>query len=238
MSSAKQFLLSLVATTISIILTFGTAAVVDHNKKENVKKAMVMMVVSDIDKTIGLLQDADSSLNKLMYLQQELALHPDRFNSLRFNVPAALNWVSQEFSETTERIFSTSIETFNTIGDVNFVNEVSSFYLDRHKYKEIVLDKLRADMDKEPMVQSFESLMAVSFSDYTLDNWMILQEMIKHRDKCMQMMKVSEKDLIKFNKQKNLEDENIEDDASYMEKVKECVNCSNVINQALGKDKD
>ena len=29
----KQFLLSLLATTVSIALTFGTAAVIDHHKK-------------------------------------------------------------------------------------------------------------------------------------------------------------------------------------------------------------
>lgn len=33
MSSLKQFLLSLLATTVSIALTFGTAAIVDNYKK-------------------------------------------------------------------------------------------------------------------------------------------------------------------------------------------------------------
>lgn len=33
----KNFLLSLLATTISIALTFGTAAVIDNNKKEQEK---------------------------------------------------------------------------------------------------------------------------------------------------------------------------------------------------------
>ena len=32
-SSMKQFMLSLLATTISIALTFGTAAVIDNHKK-------------------------------------------------------------------------------------------------------------------------------------------------------------------------------------------------------------
>ena len=41
MSSLKQFMLSLVATTISIVLTFGTAAVIDHKKKEAEKHGMV-----------------------------------------------------------------------------------------------------------------------------------------------------------------------------------------------------
>ena len=44
MSSLKQFLLSLLATTVSIALTFGTAAVIDQNKKRKAKREIVMMV--------------------------------------------------------------------------------------------------------------------------------------------------------------------------------------------------
>lgn len=34
MGTLKQFLLSLIATTVSIVLTFGTAAIIDNNKKQ------------------------------------------------------------------------------------------------------------------------------------------------------------------------------------------------------------
>ena len=44
----KHFLLSLLATTISIALTFGTAAVIDHNKEQNEKREIVMMVMFDM----------------------------------------------------------------------------------------------------------------------------------------------------------------------------------------------
>ena len=52
MSSIKQFLLALLATTISIVLTFGTAAIIENHKKKTAKKEMVMMVLNDFDKTI------------------------------------------------------------------------------------------------------------------------------------------------------------------------------------------
>ena len=41
LATVKQFLLSLVATTISIVLTFGTAYFVDKHKKESQKREMV-----------------------------------------------------------------------------------------------------------------------------------------------------------------------------------------------------
>lgn len=63
MSSAKQFLLSLIATSVSIILTFGTAAIIDHNKKQTAKKEMVMMIISDIDNSIQLVEKVDTALH-------------------------------------------------------------------------------------------------------------------------------------------------------------------------------
>lgn len=44
MASMKQFLLSIVATSISIALTFGTAAFLDNKKKQSEKLEIVMMV--------------------------------------------------------------------------------------------------------------------------------------------------------------------------------------------------
>ena len=48
MSSLKQFLLSVVATSISIALTFGTAAIIDNKKKQGEKREIVMMVMYDM----------------------------------------------------------------------------------------------------------------------------------------------------------------------------------------------
>lgn len=238
LSSVKQFLLSIIATTISIVITFGTAAIIDNHKKEAAKKQMVMMVISDFDKTIEILEKADTSLSESRRLQQELAIHPEHFDSLRYLFPQNLSFIETSFPETTEQIFSTSIETFNTIGNANFVNEVSSFYTARRKYKEEVIDKLRDDIHEHPVVQSLQSLMSVSFPEYVCDNWVFLRDMKRIRDKCMQMMHLSEKDLIKFNKQQKSEENTTENDALLLKKLKECDSCSSVIQQAREKLKD
>ena len=41
----KDFLMTLAATTVSIILTVGTSAVIDRNKKEAAKREMVLMIM-------------------------------------------------------------------------------------------------------------------------------------------------------------------------------------------------
>ena len=235
MSSAKQFFLSLIATTVSIVLTFGTAAIIDHHKKEAAKREMVMMVISDFDKTIEILQKADSALCECRRVQLDLATHPEHFDSLRFVIPQEMTFIGDEFSETIEKIFTTSIETFNTIGDVNFVNEASSFYLARSKYKEIVLDKLKAELIETPVSQSLKSLMNISIPEYVFINKTFLLDMEESRDKCMVMMKISKDDMRKFNMQQRGELINPERGAIINQALKECDSCNAVINQAREK---
>lgn len=237
MSSIKQFLLSILATTVSIVLTFGSAAIVDHNKKAAAKKEMVMMVISDMDNTIELLERVDTALREAKRLQLELAACPELYDSLCVYFPALTSWALIDFPETSEKIFTTSIETFNTIGDVNFVDEVSSFYMSRHQYKEEVLDKMKQDDQAHIHVESLKTLLSVSFPDYVCDNYVFLDDMKATRDRCMQMMNVSEKDMIKFSKkQQRLEyklDE--EDNRRLMEIFNECDSCNQLIERAREK---
>ena len=58
----KQFLLSLIATTISIILTFGTSLWLENRKTEKEKREIVMMVMHDISHSIDEMENADSLL--------------------------------------------------------------------------------------------------------------------------------------------------------------------------------
>lgn len=86
MSSMRQFLLSLLATTVSIALTFGTAAVVDHNKKQKEKREIVMMVMYDLHNSMKSLEEADSSLHQIMDWQVQIAEDTTLFKSLKYNI--------------------------------------------------------------------------------------------------------------------------------------------------------
>lgn len=235
MSSTKQFLLSLIATTVSIVLTFGTAAVIDNHKKEAAKKEMVMMLISDFDKTIEVVQKGDSILSEATRIQQDLAIHPERFDSIHPNLSSAMLWAVEEFSKTVEKIFSTSIETFNTIGNVNFVNEVSSFYIARDKFKEVVQDNLRSDIEGNGVPRSLKALLEIDFPQYAYINWSVLQEMKECRDRCMLMMNVSEKDMEKFTHQQTSKYVNSEHAALAKQRFEEWRQADTLIIQAKEK---
>ena len=216
-SGTKQFLLTLLATTFSIILTFGTSAIIDRRHKAAAKKEMVMMILYDFDKTIEQLEDASLAFQKAKRNQQELAFHPEYFDSLRFQFKDALMVVQMEFSETTENIFSdalmvvqmefsettenifsSNIETFNTLGNVNFVHEVSSFYSMRHKYEEDLLVGYKKEMTESGLMKSVGKLLKFDFPNYYFMNQVYLKSLKSTRDLCMKMMKVSEDEMKEF----------------------------------------
>lgn len=203
MKSFKQFLLSLLATTVSIVLTFGTAAIIDYHKKKEAKKEMTLTILSDFDKTIEMVEKADSSLLECRRLQYEIATHPEFFKELSVGIAGNMSWVLMEFPETTENIFSSSIETFNIINDVNFVNEVSSFYIARHQYKKMLMEDLKDEwLDSGDVTQSIDSLLNFDFPQYVYTNRAFLLDFRAMRGKCMQMMNVSESELAAFNKER------------------------------------
>lgn len=210
-SDTKQFLLTLIATTISIVLTFGTSAVIDRRQKEAAKKEMVMMILYDFDKTIEQMEDASSAFQKAKRNQQELAFHPEYFDSLRFQFTDALKVAQMEFSETTENIFSSNIETFNTLGNVNFVHEVSSFYSLRHKYEEILLVGYKKEVTESKSIKSLGKVFKFDFPDYYFMNQVYLNALKSSRDLCMKMMKVSEDEMKEFSNQRLVNEDHSED---------------------------
>lgn len=149
------------------------------------------------------MQKADTVLRKASGIQQELAVHPENFSTQSKGIIDATSFMFNDFvfPETTERIFTSSIETFNTISNVNFINEVSSFYIIRHKYKDMVLQWLNDDIEGKRILSSVQSMFDVNFPEYVYMNWSFLQEMKDTRDRCVSMMDVSEKELEEFSRQ-------------------------------------
>ena len=74
-------LLSIFATTVSIALTFGTAAVVDHYKKQSEKREIVMMVMYDMYNSLQSMERADSMIRQSMDIQRQIAEDTTRFNA-------------------------------------------------------------------------------------------------------------------------------------------------------------
>lgn len=237
MSSLKQFLLSLFATSVSIALTFGTAAVIDYIAKQKAKREIVKTIIYDFDQTIKELEKADTLFSDAKRLQLLVAEHPEYFDSLRYTlIHTGAKSCTLQFSGITEKIFSSSVETFITIGNANFITLVSDFYNSRSNYKKMVIDELTEELKKNSAPESISDFFSINYVEYAFNNYAFLNEMKNARNKCMKLMEISEKDMKEFSESKLINTKS-EDDKEFHKVLEQWVQETNVISEAQKKYK-
>ena len=210
MASMKQFLLSIVATSISIALTFGTAAIIDYNKKQNEKREIVMMVMYDMYNSLQSIQKADSTIQQAMDIQLQIAEDTTKFEALRFKFAQLMP--KAEYTETTERIFSSNIETINTVGNVLFTENVAEFYQMRKRYKTSVCDSIANDIARSQPFSSLKNSLDFEYSFHAIVSSGMLKDMLLKYAQCKQMMEVSDEDIDAYREQREQIDKSMMDD--------------------------
>ena len=201
MASMKQFLLSIVATSISIALTFGTAAFLDNKKKQSEKREIVMMVMYDMYNSLKSIEKADSTIHQAMDVQRQIAEDTTKYEQLRYQLIARL-LPRAEYTETTERIFSSSIETINTVGNVLFTENVAEFYQNRQIYKTSVCDSLINEFSHTTPFSTLKGTLDFNYLVYAITSSGILRDMQSLYAQCKQMMEVSDEEIEAYRKQR------------------------------------
>ena len=214
MSSMKQFLLSLLATTVSIALTFGVAAIIDYNKKKNDKHEIVMMVMYDMYNSLKSIEKADSMIHQAMNVQLQIAKDTTLYEQLRYQLIARL-LPRAEYTETTEHIFSSSIETINTVGNVLFTENVAAFYQNRQLYKTMVCDSILNEIRQKMPFSTLKATLDFDYMGYALTSWGILKDLQHLYAQCKQMMEVSDEEIEAYRKER----EQIDNDMSEGDEV-------------------
>ena len=234
MSSWRQFLLSLLATTVSIALTFGTAAVIDYNKKQSEKREIVMMVMYDMYNSLQEVKKVDSMMYQAMQIQKQIAQDTTQFQELRFKLAHLIPTVG--FTETTEHIFSSSIETINTVGNVLFTENVAKFYQSRHYYKTTICDSIWSDVVKNSSLSSIKSSLEFNFIDYALMCNGYLSDMQHLFIQCQEMMKVTNEEIQTYSqKRQQMEADMKEADTESNKKLHKLMQLQNEISKAKGE---
>ena len=210
MASLKQFLLSLFATSVSIALTFGTAAIIDYNAKQKSKREIVMMVMYDMYNSLQSIEKADSTIQQAMDMQLQIAEDTTKFEALRYKFAQLMP--KAEYTETTERIFSSSIETINTVGNVLFTENVAEFYQMRKRYKTSICDSIANDIVHSQLFHSLKNLLNFEYSFHAIVSSGILKEMQLKYAQCKQMMEVTDADIDAYREQREQIDKSMMDD--------------------------
>ena len=199
---AKELLLTILATTISIVLTFGTAYQIERREKKNAQRQMAMMIIHDIDNSIHRMEQADSIIREFDKLQLLIleGQYDKPINQARTDL-SLCNPNVVKFSETTEQIFKTSVDTWNTIGKADFIDNVSNCYIDRAVYNQIIIDEfhnklLPADSFRE--LSELDDLLDIDADFYVTQSSEIINRLKAANELNKRIMNVSDKELEEF----------------------------------------
>lgn len=200
-ATLKQFLLSLVATTISIVLTFGTAGWLDSRKKEAAKHEMVMTILYDISSSIEKMEAVDSLLRNGFEQQVKVIENPELIKQNPFMFASMVP--EMQYSESVENIFSSNIETIDIIGNILFSENVSQIYNIRKKYRDEVVEKLRKEFMKSG-ISSYEGICDLDFDTYLSIGSFFLADAKERMNVCKQMMNISDEELDAYSKKREV----------------------------------
>lgn len=219
MSTLKDFLMTLAATTVSIILTFGTTAIIDRKKQNAEKREMVMMILYDMSESLKEIENNEKNLITFHDTQVDIVAHPQQFSDsyplLAAHVPIL------EYSSTTENIFRSNIETISTIGNILFVQNVSLFYDRRSQFSKDIVDDFQHKA--LAIIGDYQKLSEFDAAVFPFYGHSLIMVMRKCFEQCKLMMKVSDKDLEVFStaQQKLLEALEPEDPQHRMDYLQE-----------------
>ncbi len=130
-STWKELMLTIVGTTISIVLTFGTAGLLDRCQRVDDRKMSAMMVMSNIEQfsrnVDAMSQDiarCDSIGTWMLSLPQDSLdnIPPEEVTDLINEVLALVTFMTHD--KTAENIFSNNIETWKNMGNFQFIDNV------------------------------------------------------------------------------------------------------------------
>ena len=205
LSTGKKFLMSLLATTVSIVLTFGTTAIIDRKKQKAEKREMVLMVMYDMRESLRECEQCQENIEAFCDLQLDLVAHPEKFPDSSVEMLIRLPILT--YTTTTENIFKSNIETISTIGNILFVESVSSFYNWRNTYKTEIVEMFLSKGSEA--AGSYEDLSAFDAPYYLYYGGMHCMTMKRYFEECKLLMKVSEEDLDVFSEERKKTEESI-----------------------------
>ena len=170
-SIVKELLLTTLATTISIVLTFGTASLVEQRQANRARRLLAMTIINDIDKSINVAKlrlDAEERGHDVSsYLMDHIdsleAISDDSLFIFLGYVTNTSFTQEMEFEMTDENIFNSSQDSWRTLNDRQFLNNVREFYngralLDRMSKEWVYFQKPVTEEETYAMVMASDDL--------------------------------------------------------------------------------
>ena len=135
-SMLRELLLTTLATTISIVLTFGTAAFLEHKQQEKNRRQITLMVISDIYDFARVMERADTaylipwkeSLLEMKTMPRDSLIMLDDEVVLQNYWNALGQGAMLPRDHTAQNLFSSDISIWRDVDNYNFVKFIGKCY--------------------------------------------------------------------------------------------------------------
>ena len=173
-SFLKWLLTSVVGTTISIALTFGTAHIIEEHKKEVEGRRAAMMVIHDMDNYVetfkSLAEEETTNHDKAVYAIAHLdnlnAVPKDTLRDVAFYITNVDDY--NTIDESTEKTFLSSQDTWKNIKSPSFIDIAQAFFHERRMvYEQINNTDIFAK--PVPFSELFELIANSRDNEYVID---------------------------------------------------------------------
>lgn len=178
-------LTSLLGTTLSIILTFGTSEMIENQKKADLQKETAMMVIHDIDVCVDRLEEIAAQEEKMNGAVQYVLAHQEQLEALAPDtLELAMQMITQFdaeqalFDDAKENIFKSSQDIWSNLDNMTFVDNMEKFYYERRSFQNQIQT---SPMFSKPIgYNDFWQMVFNSTSyDHSVDYVAILKEKLK-----------------------------------------------------------
>jgi hypothetical protein len=218
----KDFVVAILATTVSIVLTYGTSKLVEHNNQKKERKLSALMVMSSVESFARSLEEASAVWDRIDSIAVWLLMMPiDEVAELGDDV--FMNAVLEVFQvpilqhdQTAETIFSSNMDTWKNLGNFQFVDNVGACFSlmnyteesDNKNTMEYVgsRDRILNNYSDYPGASFTEKLLRDEQARRQLQNpnvykaWLAFQadELRYQNRKNMKLIGISEKEVLEF----------------------------------------
>ena len=160
----KNLLRTILGTTISIVLTFGTNAFIQQHRKAKDRKMTAMMVMGNIETFAANLENNANRMGWNDTLATYLLSIPmdsiDLVNqdTLRYCVNSVTAFYTLSHDKSAENIFSNSIDTWKNIGNFEFIENVGNCFAAMNSMEGIYNEFYStSDRIRERMIQNLDA---------------------------------------------------------------------------------
>lgn len=138
----KQLGMLVLGTTVSLVLTFGTAQLINKGQRAKDRRLTALMVMSNIesfaqqlDSIYNIMDEADTASTWLLSRPiEQIDLLPSQTLSKIFDL--CYLRTSINYDKTTENIFSNNIDTWKNMGNFQFIDNVGKCFSTMHFFQE------------------------------------------------------------------------------------------------------